>query len=152
MKVFFTFVCNFFADKYQVVLHTMYCTELWKTSFPCTHIKRRLITEKTLLFHSYLTISDEGSPNDVQVMTNTNDREEHSPTETQNNFTLSGEKAQYSPAMVNGLAPFSSPVNPDMPPVGMSAEHSPDSLPLEELKPLLRRQLEFYFSRYEVLE
>ena len=54
---------------------------------------------------------------------------------------------QYSPnAAMNGYGPYSNPVTPEVVPI--PAELSPDKLPVEELKALLRRQLEYYFSRY----
>lgn len=53
---------------------------------------------------------------------------------------------QYSPnAAMNGYGPYSNPVTPEVMPV--PSELSPDKLPIEELKVLLRHQLEFYFSR-----
>ena len=53
---------------------------------------------------------------------------------------------QYSPnAAMNGYGPYSNPVTPEVIPV--PSELSPDKLPIEELKVLLRHQLEFYFSR-----
>lgn len=54
---------------------------------------------------------------------------------------------QYSPnSVVNGYGPYSSPVTPEV--VAIPAGLSPDELPIEELKHLLRHQLEYYFSRY----
>lgn len=54
---------------------------------------------------------------------------------------------QYSPnTAMNGYGPYSNPVTPEVVPI--PAELSPDKLPIEELKVLLRRQLEYYFSRY----
>ena len=54
---------------------------------------------------------------------------------------------QYSPnTAMNGYGPYSNPVTPEVVPI--PAELSPDKLPVEELKVLLRRQLEYYFSRY----
>ena len=55
---------------------------------------------------------------------------------------------QYSPntAAVNGYAaPYSSPLPAEV--TTVSPELSPDKLPDEELRDLLRHQLEFYFSR-----
>jgi len=56
------------------------------------------------------------------------------------------ENMQYSPnAAMNGYGPYSNPVTPEV--VSIPPELSPDKLPVEELKVLLRHQLEFYFSR-----
>jgi len=53
---------------------------------------------------------------------------------------------QYSPnATVNGYEPYSGPVTPEG--IAIPPELSPDKLPVEDLKVLLRHQLEFYFSR-----
>jgi len=54
---------------------------------------------------------------------------------------------QYSPnATVNGYEPYSSPVTPEV--IAIPSELSPDKLPVEDLRVLLRHQLEFYFSRF----
>ena len=53
---------------------------------------------------------------------------------------------QYSPdSVMNGYGPYGSPVTPEVVPV--PSELSPDELPINELKLLLRNQLEYYFSR-----
>lgn len=53
---------------------------------------------------------------------------------------------QFSPnTPMNGYGPYGSPVTPEV--VTIPAELSPDKLPVEELKHLLRHQLEYYFSR-----
>lgn len=53
---------------------------------------------------------------------------------------------QYSPnTAMNGYGPYSNPATPEV--VSVPPELSPDKLPVEELKVLLRHQLEFYFSR-----
>ena len=55
---------------------------------------------------------------------------------------------QYSPnTAMNGYGPYSNPATPEV--VSVPPELSPDKLPVEELKVLLRHQLEFYFSRYQ---
>ena len=93
-----------------------------------------------------MILSDDGTPGgDPPVMTNTNKWEGHSPTEAQNSYSISGDNGQYSPGTMNGYGPYASPT-PDM--TQMNApELSPDKLPRDELKALLKRQLEFYFSR-----
>lgn len=54
---------------------------------------------------------------------------------------------QYSPnSVANGYGSYSSPVTPEV--VAIPAGLSPDELPIDELKHLLRHQLEYYFSRY----
>ena len=67
------------------------------------------------------------------------DKRQESHSEVSNAVT---ENMQCSPNAMNGYGPYSSP---EM--VSASAELSPDKLPVEELKSLLRNQLEFYFSR-----
>lgn len=53
---------------------------------------------------------------------------------------------QYSPdSVMNGYGPYGSPVTPEV--VAVPSELSPDELPINELKLLLRNQLEYYFSR-----
>lgn len=89
---------------------------------------------------SHMTLSEDGdgslmtppvtSPNQRQQSTSSNDLD----------------NMQYSPnATVNGYEPYSSPVTPEV--IAIPPELSPDKLPVEDLKVLLRHQLEFYFSR-----
>ncbi|XP_020613038.1 la-related protein 4B-like isoform X2 [Orbicella faveolata] len=89
---------------------------------------------------SHMTLSEDGvgspmtppvtSPDQRQQSTSSNDLD----------------NMQYSPnATVNGYEPYSSPVTPEV--IAIPPELSPDKLPVEDLKVLLRHQLEFYFSR-----
>ncbi|KAL9958513.1 hypothetical protein ACROYT_G035539 [Oculina patagonica] len=89
---------------------------------------------------SHMTISDVGDGSTVTPPVTPPDQwqEPRSSNELDN--------MQYSPnAAVNGYGPYSAPVTPEL--ISIPPELSPDKLPVEELRVLLRHQLEFYFSR-----
>lgn len=94
------------------------------------------------LFFSHMTLSDVGDGSAVIVtppVTPPDQWQEPLPSNELDNM-------QYSPdAAVNGYGPYGSPVTPEV--ISVPPELSPDKLPVEELKVLLRYQLEFYFSR-----
>ena len=90
-----------------------------------------------------MTLADGADGNAVVVTTPVTPPDQWQDTVTANKI----DNMQYSPnAPMNGYGPYGSPVTPEV--VAIPAELSPDKLPVEELKHLLRHQLEYYFSRW----
>ena len=91
-------------------------------------------------FFSHMTLSEDGDGSLMTPpVTSPNQRQQSKSSNDLDNM-------QYSPnATVNGYEPYSSPVTPEV--IAIPPELSPDKLPVEDLKVLLRHQLEFYFSR-----
>lgn len=89
---------------------------------------------------SHMTLSEDGDGSLMTPpVTSPNQRQQSKSSNDLDNM-------QYSPnATVNGYEPYSSPVTPKV--IAIPPELSPDKLPVEDLKVLLRHQLEFYFSR-----
>lgn len=103
-----------------------------------------LFLTNSYFFFSHMTISDVGDGSTVTPPVTPPDQwqEPRSSNELDN--------MQYSPnAAVNGYGPYSAPVTPEL--ISIPPELSPDKLPVEELRVLLRHQLEFYFSRLALL-
>lgn len=91
---------------------------------------------------SHMTLTD-GAEGNVVI---TAQAQVTSPDQWQEAASSKLDNMQYSPnSVANGYGSYSSPVTPEV--VAIPAGLSPDELPIDELKHLLRHQLEYYFSR-----
>lgn len=89
---------------------------------------------------SHMTLTD-GAEGNVVITSQVT-----SPDQWQEAASSKLDNMQYSPnSVANGYGSYSSPVTPEV--VAIPAGLSPDELPIDELKHLLRHQLEYYFSR-----
>ena len=108
--------------------------------FNCLVLSFLLTVISYQLLFSQMTLSDVGDGSAVTPSVTLPDQwQEPTPSNELDNM-------HYSPnAAVNGYGPYSSPVTPEV--ISIPPELSPDKLAVEELRVLLRHQLEFYFSR-----
>lgn len=90
---------------------------------------------------SHMTLTDGAEGNVITAQAQVT-----SPDQWQEAASSKLDNMQYSPnSVANGYGSYSSPVTPEV--VAIPAGLSPDELPIDELKHLLRHQLEYYFSR-----